>query len=173
MVNAVDLFQLWGECANVNVNTAVPVGRKLDCRPMLRYLTSANAPAAREWNFSEYGTEYLAVPCYPCLISASSVATCTDTILTSESLCNSQGGVWYGPTATAPAVASTCCELLSQQPEGTTYNFIYASQQALTDGRWKLVYSDQPTCMVEAGVSDFGDAASTTPASTCSPLARP
>ncbi len=155
MVNVVDLFQLWGECANVNVNTAVPVGRKLDCRPMLRYLTSANAPAAREWNFSEYASEYLEAPCYPCLIIASSIDTCTDTILTSESLCNSQGGVWYGPTATAPAVASTCCELLSQQPAGTMFNFIYAAQQALTDGRWKIVYSDQPTCMVEAGVSEY------------------
>ena len=156
MVNVVDLFQLWGECAGVNVHTAVPVGRKLDCRPMLRYLTSAKAPSAREWNFSEFGSEHLSEPCYPCLISTGSNAICTDTILTSAQLCASQGGVWYGPSDEYPdGQATDCCDLWTQMGEPAGFTVIYAKQQALTDGRWKLVYSDQPSCFEKEGVSDY------------------
>lgn len=155
MVNVVDLYQLWGELAGVDVQAAVPAGRMLDCRPMLRYLTNADAPSAREWNFTEYATQYVNVTYYPCLISTGGVDTCTDTILTSETFCASQGGVWYGPTDANPEPqALTCCELWEQMNEPSNFSFIYASQQALTDGRWKLVYSQQPTCM-QATVSDY------------------
>jgi hypothetical protein len=156
MVNAVDLFQLCAELAQVNVDTAVPAGRVLDCRPMLRYLVNANAPSARDWNFAEVGTEFLNVVCYPCLISTGSANTCTDTILTSESLCESQGGVWYGPSAINPSPQATdCCDLWNQLGEPANFSVIYASQQALTDGRWKLIYNEQPQCFVDAGATNY------------------
>ncbi len=153
MVNIVDLFQLWGELAAVDVHAAVPLGRKLDCRPMLRYLTSADAPSAREWNFSEYGTEYLDQQCYACLITTGNNDTCTNTILTTQSLCESQGGVWYGPGGSTPE-SVTCCDLWENLDQPSNFNVVFASQQALTDGRWKLVYSDQPPCF-ESTTSDY------------------
>ncbi len=156
MINIVDLFQLWGELAGLDVHAAVPVGRPLDCRPMLRYLQSADAAPAREWNFSEVGTEHLSEVCYPCLISTGSADTCTDTILTSEALCASQGGVWYGPTPENPEPqATTCCDLWDQMGQPSTFSVIYAAQQALTDGRWKLIYDQQPDCFIAAGASEY------------------
>ncbi len=156
MVNIIDLFELFGECANVDVHSAVPAGHLLDCSPMLRYLTDANAPQARELNFTEYGRPFLETPCYPCLISAGSSDHCTDTILASQAHCNAQGGVWYGPTATNPnPQAIDCCDLWSQIGQPANYAVISPVQQALTDGRWKIVYTDQVPCMQKLGAVDY------------------
>lgn len=156
MVNIVDLFQLFGEVASVNVHSAVPEGRKLDSRPMLRYLTNPAAPSARDWNYTEYFAPHLTQVCYPCLIAVASSSTCTDTILTSESLCESQGGVWYGPTDRNPtAQATDCCDLWEQMNEPSNFTVIYAQQQAITDGHWKVVYSEQPECLLAAGAAEY------------------
>ncbi len=156
MVNVIDLFELFGEIADINVRAAVPQGRKLDCRPMLRFLTDPSALTAREWNYTEYFAPHLSEVCYPCLIEAGSSNTCTDTILTSQSLCESQGGVWWGPTDTNPtAKATDCCDLWEQMNEPTNFTVIYAQQEALTDGRWKLVYSEQPECLLAAGALEY------------------
>ena len=149
MVNIVDLYQLWGELANINVHTAVPEGRRLDCRSMLPYLKYPAAPSVRSWNYSEYFAPQLADPCSPCLITTGSVDTCTDTILTTQSLCESQGGVWHPE-------ASDCCNLLDQMGnKAGTFTVIYAKQRAITDGRWKLVYSEQPACLLSQGACDY------------------
>ena len=151
MVNIVDLYQLCGELATVNVHTAVPEGRRLDCRSMLPYLTNPAAPSVRSWNYSEYFAPHLADSCFPCLITTGSVDTCTDTILTTQSLCESQGGVWH-PEAT------DCCDLLAQMEsagKNPVFNVIYAKQRAITDGRGKLVYSEQPSCLVSEGACEY------------------
>lgn len=152
MVNIVDLHQLWGELANVNVHTAVPEGRRLDCRSMLPYLKYPAAPSVRSWNYSEYFAPQLADPCFPCLIATGAADTCTDTILTTQSLCESQGGVWH-PEAT------DCCDLLAQMTAAgkkpASFSVIYAKQRAITDGRWKLVYSEQPPCLLSQGACDY------------------
>lgn len=152
LVNIVDLYQLWGELAAVDVHAAVPEGRRLDCRSMLPYLTSPATEGLRTWNYSEYFEPHLADVCYPCLISSGSADTCTDTILTSAALCESQGGVWH-PEAT------DCCDLRHQMEEAgeSIRNFavVYAAQRAITDGRWKLVYSEQPECLIADGACDY------------------
>lgn len=156
LVNIVDLFELFGEAAHVNVHAAVPEGRKLDSRPMLRYLTNPQAESARAYNYTEYFEPHLTQTCYPCLIAAGSSNTCTDTILTSESLCASQGGVWYGPTDSDPTVQATdCCDLWEQMNQPSNFSVIYAQQQAITDGHWKVVYSEQPSCLLAAGASEY------------------
>jgi len=43
MVNAVDLFALFGEIGGLNVRAAVPASHILDCAPMLVYLTNSTA----------------------------------------------------------------------------------------------------------------------------------
>src|SRR6185436_1065589 len=40
MVNAVDLFQLFGEIAGLDVHSLVPASHILDCQPVLPYLTN-------------------------------------------------------------------------------------------------------------------------------------
>lgn len=156
MVNVVDLFQLFGELAGVDVHAAVPPGRRLDCRTMLGYLTNPQAPSARTYNYSEYFAPHLSQICYPCLIASGTSSICTDTILTTESLCESQGGVWYGPTSTNPvAQATDCCELWDQLGEPTNFSVIFARQETITDGRWKLIYDEQPDCLAAAGAAEY------------------
>lgn len=145
MVNAVDLFQLWGEIAGINVHDAVPAGRKLDCFPMLGYLTNPKTPSYRSINFAEYFAPKLFVEaesgtetCGPCLLQGGEI--CTDTFLASELFCTLQGGVWYGEGSTKGEFAS-CCEILAAPGgEGAEINSIlFPAAQTITDGRWKLL----------------------------------
>lgn len=156
MVNIVDLFQLFGDLAGVDVADAVPAARPLDCKPLLPYLVNPSAPAQRDFNFSQYSLPIQAVPCYPCLISAGASATCTDSILTTQQLCESQGGVWYGPGDDgSPAQASDCCDLWDQLGQPSGFTFVYPSQWAMSDGRWKLVYNALESCGEKAGAQEF------------------
>ncbi len=150
MVNVVDLFQLWGEMAGINVHNAVPPGRQLDSRPMRPYLVNAAQPPLRQFNFTEYVEPILDTICYPCLIPAGGSSTiCTDTFLASEQFCTSQNGVWYGPGTTYPdGVQSDCCALWDSLGEPSTMGLIYAGQQAITNGRWKLIHNTMPDCTI-------------------------
>jgi arylsulfatase A-like enzyme len=50
MVNAVDLYHLFGSVAGVDVSTMVPPSHTLDSQPMLPYLTNPSAPPIRQTN---------------------------------------------------------------------------------------------------------------------------
>ena len=54
MVNGVDLFQLFGEVAGVDVRQAVPSTRALDAESMLPYLTNANQTSIRKCPYHPY-----------------------------------------------------------------------------------------------------------------------
>ncbi len=152
MVNCVDLFELWGELAGIDVRAEVPPARILDSAPVLPYLNDASAVPSREHNFSEYLEPELDTICYPCVISAGGdgkggTQICTDTILSSKELCEAQGGVWYGPGGdycSGEDCPATCCDL---KDEGVAISkILFASQRTITDGRWKLVQNDLEAC---------------------------
>ena len=154
MVNVVDLFQLFGEAAGIDVRDVVPEGRKLDCRPMMPYLINPLAESQRNFNFTQYTEPILAVPCYPCLIAAGGETLCSDTFLSTQQLCEAQGGVWYGPTDDGqPAFATDCCELWEKLNEPSGYGFVYPSQWAMTDGRYKLIGNELESCGEAAGAN--------------------
>ena len=161
MVNIVDLFELFASLAGVDVDAALPPGRVVDSKPMIQYLLDPAAPSARTSNFTQYYAAELIAPCYPCIISAFGIDACTDTILTTETLCTENGGVWYGPTSTDPEpVYLDCCDAYyglgyADGSNRDQFEAVYAAQSAVTDGRYKLVYSDQPQCLVDAGASDY------------------
>lgn len=149
MVNVVDLFELWGEAAGIDVHDAMPGTRQLDSFPMMPYLRNPVQEPLRTFNFSEYREPYQAEPCYPCLIASPGGATCTDTILTTEQLCESQGGVWYGPGGVVTgAPQDTCCELFQALDEPAGFAVVYGTQQAITDGRYKLIANTLESCSV-------------------------
>lgn len=161
MVNIVDLFELFGELAGIDVHAAVPEGRVLDSESMLPYLLEPKSPSARAFNFSQYFEAELSETCYPCLISAADIDACTDTILTSESLCADMGGVWYGPTASNPEpIYLDCCDLYvglgyADGSNPNQFDLIAAAQTAVTDGRYKVVFSDLPPCITESGTNEY------------------
>lgn len=153
MVNCVDLFQLWGEVAGIDVHTAVPAGRKLDCFPMLQYLTTPDAAQVRTYNYAEFTPPHLAVEattglpnCSPCLLVDGTI--CTDTFLATQEFCEGQGGTWYGPGSDRDGVPiegfPSCCALASD-PIGKDITLIlWPNQSTITDGRWKLVSKAAP-----------------------------
>ncbi len=155
MVNVVDLYELWGEAAGVDVHAAVPAGRVLDCHPVMPYLVNPAQAEIRDFNFTEYIDGELSEPCYPCLIASGGSSICTDTILTTAQLCESQGGVWYGPGgATTGQPQDTCCELYAALGDPAGFSIVYSAQQAITDGRWKLIANAPTGCSVP-GLNEY------------------
>lgn len=156
MVNVVDLYRLFAELAGIDAADALPPGRPLDARPMMPYLRNPSAASQRAYNFTQYTEPFQATPCYPCLIAAGSSNTCTDSILTTQQLCESQGGVWYGPGRDGrPPVATDCCDLWEQLGEPSNFSFVYPGQWAITDGRWKLVRNELESCGTAAGANEY------------------
>ena len=92
MVNAADLYQLFGELAGIDdVHAAVP--RPIDSETMLRYLTRRNAESVRAYNLAQTGPNLQANggenP--PCVISG----TCIQ-LPPTQGVCNDNGGIWWG-----------------------------------------------------------------------------
>lgn len=152
MVNCVDLFELWGELADLDVREAIPPGRVLDSSPVLPYLVDPASPSQREHNFAEYLAPTLDSICYPCLIAAApGVEVCTDTILSTQQLCETQGGTWFGPGSgfcKDGDCPTDCCELKALGVEFS--KVVFANQRTITDGRWKLVQNDLGSCDTSA-----------------------
>ena len=100
MVNMVDVYQLFGEIAKINVVEAVP--RTIDSAPMMPYLADKNSPSAREMNFTMGGFNIQANGGRnaPCVFSATSCSQ----IPLSSSVCSDNGGVWWGPGYTDSSV---------------------------------------------------------------------
>lgn len=151
MVNAVDLFQFFGELAGIDAHAQVP--RTLDSVALLPYLTQPGQASLRSINFTQSGINLQAHGARngPCVLNRSSTdpGTCT-LIPTTKGVCEDNTGVWWGPGHTDPSVVdsggaghATCWEvnralsaagtgpgLLNIQPERTA---------AVRDERYKLV----------------------------------
>lgn len=98
MVNIVDLFELFGELAGIDVRKAVPATHGLDSQPLLPYLLNPQQSArpVRTTNFTQYGENTRATSHVDGTCVIQSVNTCT-TLFPTKDLCqNNYGGIWYG-----------------------------------------------------------------------------
>lgn len=98
MVNIVDLFQLFGELAGVDVRKAVPATHGLDSKPLLPYLVNPRQDASpiRTTNFTQYGTNTRSTSHVDGACVVDSINTCT-TLFPTKDLCeDGYGGTWYG-----------------------------------------------------------------------------
>ncbi len=139
MVNVADLYQLFGEVANIDVRATVPASHALDSQSMIGYLRNANAPAVRTFNFTQNGTN-LSFPggmFRACLLK--SLQTCSDSIFPGADVCDFYGGVWYEGYA-------TCCDLRDSGEAGTGWGILSPAALAVTDGRYKLIVKELPSC---------------------------
>jgi hypothetical protein len=148
MVNIADVFQLFGEIAGIDVHQAVPTSRPLDSVAMLPYLVNPQQKSVRKTNFTQTQPNLKAagyvVP--PCVVA--SVNTCVQ-LFPSQSLCGSEGGVWWGPgnDGSAPVGAGgsqpDCCAVnkyqLTQNPQLPAYTVLPDWQMAMRDDAYKLV----------------------------------
>jgi hypothetical protein len=114
MVNIVDLYQLFGDLAGIDVPASVPW--TIDSKPMLPYLTTPGRPSIRKTNYTEIGTNLHAngVINGPCVYNTT---TCTQ-IAPSQGVCEDNNGIWWGAGATDPSTAgipadglTLCCDV--------------------------------------------------------------
>lgn len=101
MVNEVDIFQLFGELAGIDVHGSVP--RIIDSHSMLPYLTNPNQPSIRKYNYTQGGLNIQKDLAHngPCVFDGFDGArpTCSQTPV-SQSVCEDNGGTWWGVGAT-------------------------------------------------------------------------
>ena len=108
MVNMVDVFQLFGEMAGIDVPNAVP--RVIDSAPMMPYLTNASQASIRKINFTEggYNVQANGQRNGACLVSTSLGNNTLSTICTQSVFdkgpCEDNAGVWWGPGYTDASV---------------------------------------------------------------------
>lgn len=109
MVNIVDIFQLIGALAGINVYGSVP--RTLDARPMLPYLINPNQASIRKMNYTEIGTNFHANGAIngPCQYAG---GICTQ-IAPTKGVCEDNNGIWWGPGATDPSTKGIPAEGLT------------------------------------------------------------
>jgi hypothetical protein len=165
MVNTVDVFQLFGEVAGVDVRAVVPAAHVLDSQSMRPYLSNPSQAAIRQLNFTQVGDglKPTTVKLWPCVLQAGPSFVCTDILFTSESLCNAELGKWYGPpdspatpvagqpTPTPPPTPiATCCEVRAAGVyTPTELTIVPTSAMAIRNDRYKLVRQDRAECDCE------------------------
>jgi arylsulfatase A-like enzyme len=147
MVNAaVDVFQLFGEVAGINVRQVVPHSHALDARPLLPYLTTPEQASLRTSNFSQTGTNLQApgAPIPPCVVQPQGLNACVQ-VFPFQALCETEGGVWYGPGGAAGADGlQTCCQV--QTEVDPTVTLLAHDAWAMRDQRYKLVRLQVENC---------------------------
>jgi len=114
MVNAVDLFQFFGELAGIDAHKEVP--RTLDSVAVLPYLTAPEQGSLRTINFAMGGVneQINGARNGPCIVNGSS---CSQVPL-SKSVCEDNQGAWWGPGYDDPSVVpnggagyASCCQV--------------------------------------------------------------
>jgi len=166
MVNCVDLFQLFGEIAGVDVRAVVPASHILDSQPVLPYLTNPNQAGIRRYNFLQAGSGVKSPATQkqlgPCVIPIALVPqhpsyACTDKVFNSEGLCEQEGGTWYGPVSSdKPGQYADCCAVRAAglYPDLT---IIPNATWAIRNQRYKLVKVDRAPCDQDKGAFEFYD----------------
>jgi arylsulfatase A-like enzyme len=147
MVNAaVDVYQLFGEVAGIDVRRVVPHSHALDARSMLPYLTVPGQESIRKSNFTQTGTNLQAPgsPIPPCVVEPNALNVCVQ-IFPFQALCETEGGVWYGPNGAAgEAGLQTCCQVQVQYDP--TVTLLAHDAWAVRDNQYKLVRKQIENC---------------------------
>lgn len=169
-VSIVDLFGLLCETAGVDWTAVETPSRRIDCVPMMPFLTNPAQGAIREFNFALYRQGvFPANTVGPC----ANGNTVVDGLITSPELCAANGGCWMGGAESAPYPITNYCDLLTTDPSnavvecgGTNYCFLppdmadqcpkgttaitqppVLAQYGVRRGQWKLVVNQLPTCL--------------------------
>ncbi|MFA5684203.1 MAG: sulfatase-like hydrolase/transferase [Lysobacteraceae bacterium] len=153
MVNAVDLFQFFGELAGLDAQQESP--RTIDSVPLLPYLQDPAQPGLRTINFTQAGVNIQANDGRngPCIVgrSAGAGGSCTQ-IPTSKSVCEDNLGVWWGPAYSDASVVDNggagyaqCWQvnqaILGADPLALPVEVLPESSLAIRDEEYKIVHN--------------------------------
>ncbi|MBI4468587.1 MAG: sulfatase-like hydrolase/transferase [Acidobacteria bacterium] len=159
MVNAVDLFAVFGEIAGVDVRAVVPRSHILDSQPMLAYLTNPNQASIRQYNFTQLGNgaKAASIKLWPCVVQAGPASVCTDILIDKEGICEELGGTWFGPTEGRPDPPNPTCCALRETGQFRNLAIIPTRVWAIRDSRYKLVMLERAECDSGLGSYEFYD----------------
>lgn len=158
MVNTVDMFQLFGELADIDVQQSVPY--TIDSASVLPYLTNPGQPSLRTINFTLGGvnTQAYGARNGPCVIAGS----CSQ-IPVNKNVCEDNQGIWWGPGYTDASVVDNggagylmCGEVnqaLSKDNQ-PLINILPETSMAIRDDDYKLVRNITQT--YEPATDSFG-----------------
>lgn len=158
MVNTVDLFELFGELANIDVQDTVPY--TIDSTGVLPYLTNPGQSSLRSINFTLGGVNLQANDARngPCVIGGS----CSQ-IPTQKGVCEDNQGVWWGPGYTDASVVDNggqgylMCGEVNQalyKANQPLINILPETSMAIRDVDYKLVRNITQT--YEPSTDSFG-----------------
>ncbi len=154
MVNAVDLFELFGEIAGLKVRDVVPASHILDCVPTLAYLTNPKEGPNRRYNYAELGSgKPPNAQTWPSVFTIAGQKIGNDILFDNESVCNESGGEWFGPGA--PVVYSSCCDVRASVYTNLTIQ--PTAVWTIRNERYKLVKSDHASCDTNINPFEFYD----------------
>ena len=148
MVNIVDVFQLVGELAGIDVHATID--HPVDSVSMLPYLRNPNQAEIRPSNFTQIGTNEHANGQIngPCQYNST---TCTQ-IAPSQGVCEDNNGIWWGAGATDPSTAGIppeglqfCCDVAVWQHDHgqTVLTDIYPLEaHAIRNDNYKIVVNN-------------------------------
>lgn len=162
MVNIADVFQLFGEIAGVDVHEVVPASRQLDSVSMLPYLENPAQQPIRETNFAQLAGNIQPVgyEVPPCVLPFGNVANTCIQLFAAQSLCNSEGGVWWGePDGSNPsgvgvgAPQPSCCAVNEYLAANNLqpYSVQPDSQLAMRNASYKLVQATSTDWDTQSG----------------------
>jgi hypothetical protein len=143
----VDVYQLFGEVAGIDVRQVVPRSHALDARSMLPYLTTPGQGSIRKSNFTLTGTNLKSpgAPIPPCVVPLGSSNICTQ-VFTFQALCATEGGIWYGPgNPQFPDGLPTCCAV-KEQANIPNLELLAHDAWAVRDNHFKLVRKQVENC---------------------------
>jgi arylsulfatase A-like enzyme len=159
LVNAVDLFQLFGEIAGIDVRRVVPASHIVDARPVLPYLTNPSQPAERRSTFTQLAPAIkpASVRTWPCVMSIGPIHIASDRLFSAQGLCEDNGGTWFGPTASQPTPQyQDSCAI---RAAGVYNTLAIAATRVWTvrNHQFKLVKQERAPCDSSLGEYEFFD----------------
>jgi arylsulfatase A-like enzyme len=163
LVDSVDLFQLFGEIAGVDVHREVPSTRVLDSRPMLGYLTNPSQTSLREFSYGETGPGLKSIyeRAWPAVVEVqvgpALISVCIDTLISNQQVADLEGATWYGPGT--PLQLDSCCEVRDRVYNGDASQLMIlpARTWSLRNDRYKLIKFLRADCDTGLGEYEFYD----------------
>jgi len=145
MVNTTDLYHLLASLGGVGMADPRTTAR-LDAKAISPYLNNANAAPVRTTNFSMSGRNLAGAIPEPCVLE--DLNTCVQ-LFPQKSVCNSEGGTWYGEDGVVPGQSfASCCAVNDYRISAgnAPYDILAETQRTVRDSHFKLVQLEEPNC---------------------------
>ena len=145
MVNSTDLYHLLASLGGGGLADPRTTAR-LDAKALSPYLSDANASPVRTTNFSMSGRNLASEIPEPCVLE--DLNTCVQ-LFPQKSVCNSEGGTWYGEDGVVPGQSfASCCAVNDYRVSlgNAPYEILAETQRTVRDSHYKLVELEEPNC---------------------------